>query len=73
MILSDYIKALQAIEAEHGDLEVQTEFCDQARVEAGKPKVAFALVLKGRESKPRFWLDWFSDHKDRKGQKVVRL
>lgn len=70
MKLSDYIVELQNIFENHGDLEVQTSG-PGGRREAPEPSIAYARILKGRESKPRFW--WWADEEDRKGDKVCRV
>ena len=70
MILSDYIKALQAIEAEHGDLEVETFFVDGSRRTAPKPEIDFRKILSPRQHKPAFWS---ATNPETKGQKVVRV
>jgi hypothetical protein len=71
MILSDYIKALQAIEAEHGDLEVETFFHDWSRRTAPNPGIAFAKILRHRERRAEFWHSLHGN--EQKGQKVVRV
>jgi hypothetical protein len=71
MILSDYIKALQAIEAEHGDLEVETLFPDGSRRTVPNPGIEFAKILGRRESRAEFWRSWHGE--ERKGKRVVRV
>lgn len=64
MKLSDYIELLEAILEEHGDLEVQTDSFSSRR-EALEPKIAYTLILRGRELVPRFWQK-YADEEDRK-------
>lgn len=70
MKISEYIKALETIRAEHGDLELDTMSVDGCRRPACSPKVGFRKILKGRESKPAFWYEWASDCVGRQGDKV---
>jgi hypothetical protein len=71
MKISQYIRELEAIRDQHGaDLEVQKEGWN-GRCTAGSPAVSHESILKGRESKQRFW----SHHDDveRKGAAVCRV
>lgn len=70
MKLREYIDQLQVLLEAHGDLEVQTSFDFNRRV-APPPAVAYALLLKGRETKSRFWAPYYGD--ERKGDKVVQV
>lgn len=68
MKISEYIRRLEEVQAEIGDVEVQKD--DLAgRVEAPAPKSAYALILKGRESRNRFWYG----EAGRKGGAVCRV
>ena len=69
MKISEYVKLLNAIKKEHGDLEVEAYV--GGRITANPPKVAYTRVLKGRESKPDFWSNYMEE--DRKGEKVIYL
>jgi hypothetical protein len=71
MKISEYIAALETIKAEHGDLEVQTH-SGYGRSEARDPKLAYEMVLKGRESSPRFCGEYERDE-SRRGEKVCRV
>jgi hypothetical protein len=71
MKISEYIGILQAIAAEHGDLEVDTLGGFGERRPAAPPRLAYRLILNGRQSKPRFWSS-YADHEDYKGQPVCR-
>ena len=54
MKISEYIAELEKIKAEVGDVEVQTEGYG-GRIEAYAPSIQYALILSGRQHKPRFW------------------
>lgn len=71
MRISEYIAALEAIKAEHGDLEVQKHNFAGHRVQVTGPKIAFTLGPEGQESYPRFWSTWNGDAA--KGEMVVRV
>lgn len=73
MNIQEYIKALVAIMDEHGsDLEVQTINVSFDRVEAREPTTAHALILNGRQSKPRFFNALY-DEPEQRGGLVVRV
>jgi hypothetical protein len=61
MKISEYIAELEKIKAEVGDVEVQTETC-WGRGEANAPSIQYALILKGRQHKPRFWSKYEGDN-----------
>ena len=71
MKISEYVQALEAIEAEHGDLEVETE-APWGRGGARHPEVAFRRILTGRKSRPSFWYP-LDPSLSEKGEKVVRV
>lgn len=71
MKISEYIKELKNLEAEHGDLEVETYFWGR-RNKANPPAIAFRKILKGRERTPEYW-NKYDKNEDRKGDKVVRI
>jgi hypothetical protein len=71
MKISEYIKVLENIKTEHGDLEVDYYYFGR-RKEANAPEIAFRKILKGRERTPDYW-DKYSGNEDRKGEKVVRI
>jgi hypothetical protein len=68
MILSDYIKALQAIEAEHGGaIEVKTPDDDGDLVNAFIPYITYMVTGSIYSELGAY------NGEDRKGQKVVRV
>lgn len=71
MKISEYIVALEAIKAEHGDLEVETTGFDLRRIAARKPEIEFRKILSGRNRSPRFWNTWDGDAA--KGEKVASI
>jgi hypothetical protein len=71
MTISQLITALQAIQQEHGDLEVDTTGFDCRRTSQQAPEIAYRKVLQGRESRPAFFHKL--DGESRRGDKVVRL
>lgn len=71
MKISEYITALESILSQHGDLDVQKVNLALHRVNAGAPSVGFELVLRGKESRPRFWSSYNGE--DRKGRKVCEV
>ena len=74
MRLSEYIKALQDIEAAEGDLEVNTHSCGGERVAARTPIVAHKRILQGREKLARFAMPGpFGDAPELVGEKVVQV
>lgn len=71
MKISEYIKELKNLKAEHGDLEVETYFFGR-RKEANPPEIAFRKKLKvRRDITPSFWGTY--DGEDSKGDKVIRI
>jgi hypothetical protein len=72
MKISEYIQLLQAMQAEHGDLQVDC-YGNRGRTEAGPPEIAYRKVLSKRESRPDFWNDWYTGDQGKKGEKVCRL
>lgn len=71
MKISEYIAALESIRSQHGDIEVQKSGTLGDRETAPEPKLAHALTLKGRETKPRFWCG--GKDESRKGEPVCRV
>jgi len=71
MKASEYIKAMQALIDEHGDLEVMYEKFDLSTYSVGEPKVMNMKILTKRESKPKLWRDWHPEKE--KGEKVIRV
>lgn len=69
--ISELIEKLQNLEAEHGDLQVDTWNVDRDRVSQRNPQIAYRKILTGRQSKPSFWSVF--DGKDACGEKVIRL
>ena len=76
MKISELIYALERIQSEHGDLEVERMSLSGDRVPVNQPMLAYRAKLKGRESKPRF-ADWYSHEKnyetEREGEAVCRV
>jgi len=71
MKASEYIKAMQALIDEHGDLEVKNESYDLQAFNVDEPKVMNMKILTKRESKPKLWRDWHPEKE--KGEKVIRV
>lgn len=71
MRISDFVQKLQAMQAEHGDLEVETDNVF-GRVSHGGPEVAYRKVLAKRERKACFWSGG-SWEKGQQGDKVCRI
>lgn len=69
MQLSRYIKELESLLKEHGDVEVQKYNTCFDRVDASTPVIAYKRVLKVRESKPAFT----ESGSPVAGEKVVRV
>jgi hypothetical protein len=76
MKISEYIGVLQAIAAEHGDLEVEIMDAMENRVTARPPSLAYRAILKPRERKPAFY-EWYryapNAETERKGEAVCRI
>lgn len=72
MKISEYVRRLEAIITEHGDLEVEIDSPFIGRIEASAPTIAYRGVLRGRQNKPRFW-DKFHDDDQYRGERVVRI
>ncbi|MCK9504743.1 MAG: hypothetical protein M0Q95_11245 [Porticoccaceae bacterium] len=72
MKISEMIFALEQIQKEHGDLDVETLCWDNRRIEARPPRVDYRAILTPRESKARF-ASYFGSEESRKGDKVCRL
>ena len=70
MKISEYIRHLENVMSEIGDVEVQSNGYD-GRHNACQPCVAFALILRGRESRPRFWSKY--EGEERKGEAVCKV
>lgn len=70
MKISEYIKHLESVRDQIGDVEVQ-HYGHGGREEASPPQVGFALLLRPRESRQRFWSSYEGD--DRKGEPVCRV
>lgn len=66
MNLSEYIKALQALEKKHGgELRVTTLSPTGSVTTKAPPSLAHVAEKKGRETKTRYWASWD------KGRKIV--
>jgi exosome complex RNA-binding protein Csl4 len=68
MKASEYIKEIQNLIDIHGDLEITTQRIDCSVIIARSPVVRHRLILKGRESKCRYF--GYEDE-SRKGEKVI--
>ena len=55
MKISEYIKELEKVKAEIGDVEVETLNSKPARVTAESPTVAYRLILSGTAKNPQFF------------------
>ena len=73
MKISEFIEQLQKLQAEQGDLEVQTTVVNGERIDHRGPQIAYAKVLKGRERKPEFIRKGPFTDVDRIGEKVCRV
>lgn len=76
MKISELIYALECIQREHGDLDVERMNISGDRVPIRPPELAHRAKLKGRESKPRFaeFYSYENDYEtERKGAAVCRL
>lgn len=71
MKISEYVAKLEEIERTEGDLEVMSDSAMGYRIVALGPRIAYELVLQGRESVPRFWAEYCVV--SRRGKKVVRI
>ena len=69
MTISEYIRELEAIRAEHGELEIETYGLSCGRCPASTPTIAYKKILAGRQRRPAFW----SYDLKTKGEKVVRV
>lgn len=65
--LSEYIKHLQRIQAEHGDLPV-TSYNYSGVGGAYPPTVRYMLILNPKQHTSRYWTD---EEPERRGEKVV--
>jgi hypothetical protein len=72
MKISEYIGILQAIAAEHGDLEVETFAGYGERLTARPPRLEYRAILTGWERGPRFWSPHI-DHESKKGEAVCLI
>lgn len=70
MKISEYIKELERVMANVGDVDVQTDD-SWGRNEAPQPTVAYVRILTGRQHKPRFWGAY--DPENTKGATVCRV
>ena len=70
MKISEYIQHLESVLDQIGDVEVQRYWYD-GRSEAPPPQVGYVLLLRPRESRPRFWSSYEGDA--RKGDAVCRV
>jgi len=74
MKISEYMRHLEAIQKEHGDLDVEKSNWDGCRCECSKPKLDHRAILFGRERKARFVSEFYGkDAAARLGEKVCRI
>lgn len=66
-----YIRLLEKLIEEYGDLDVQTYSGNFDRIDCPPPIVTYCKILKKRQSKTGFW-DSF-DGECQKGEKVFKL
>ena len=69
MTITNYIEKLEALRAEHGDIEVETYGVRGDRVTIADPILAFRKIL-GSQRTPAFWSRY--DPPEMQGEKVVR-
>jgi hypothetical protein len=55
MKISEYVAALNALAAEHGDLDVETFDVSCNRVPAAPPRIEYRRILDSRKTKQKFW------------------
>lgn len=68
MTITEFITELEKFRDQHGDLPVETELPFGRGPQPG-PKLAYEKVLRGRETRERFWaLTW-----EEKGKPLCRL
>ncbi len=73
MKVSEYIKALQELQAQHGDLEVYAYKAGAVR-KAPEPGVENLRILSKRESVQDYWRKTYSRcTPENKGEKVVSI
>jgi hypothetical protein len=75
MKASEYIKQIEALIAEHGDLEVMTYGMSQmanAAMSAYAPQLAYKAILNSRERQEKFYSQ-YCDEPSRKGEKVIKI
>ena len=75
MKISEYVRHLEEIQADFGDLEVETVNFNFDRVSARKPTIDHMAILFGRESKPRVasWFKYSPDYEQRKGEMICLI
>jgi hypothetical protein len=75
MNISELVRHLEGIKAMHGDLPVKTMGAD-GHVRDADPEwieARFMAILSTRERKPRYWTEYHSRDKDKKGEKVLAI
>jgi len=72
MTISEYITKLEALRAEHGDIEVESMAPDCSRREAPAPSAQHKKILAGRQHKSMFW-SRYTDRPETKGEPVVQV
>jgi hypothetical protein len=74
MNITNYIEKLEALRAEHGDIEVETYGVRGDRVTVADPILAFRKTLGSHQRTPAFWSRYDPpETRGEKGEKVVRL
>ncbi len=70
MLASEYVKKINALIEEHGDVEVYTDAIGHF-VTAQSPYIANRKILKARETRPERWSSYHS--LEQKGEKVISI
>ena len=71
MKISELIGLLQAMQEEHGDLEVEGLDINGYRRPINPPRLAYKMILTGKQWKDSFWYGGYSV--ERRGDLVCRL